>query len=248
MRRLLKGVSTRLISAVQTRTAQGGKIFIRSLSEHVDVETVLATSGIMGPIIFVAADIILGLLNPGYNFLHSSISSLARTELGWIQTLGFMVAGILVVLFAVGLFLGLRGGRAFRLGIAAMVLFALGLLLVGAFHADPSGGPSTFEGMIHGVAAKLVFWLFPVAVLLMAPSLKNEPFWRPLFFYSLGAAIFALGLMANSLRMPSDFAWFGLFERILVADEIIWVLVMAIWLLRQSIRERRKLYGSAGRR
>jgi hypothetical protein len=220
------------------------KIFIRSVFEHLDLRIFLAGAGVLAPVIMIAADITLGLLNPGYSFLRSSISSLALTEFGWIQTLSFMATGLLMVLFVVGLFLGIEGIRGFRLGLGAMILFGFALLAVGAFHADLATSEPTFEGLVHGVAAKTVFWLFPVGVILIAPSLKKEPYWRPLFFYSLGAAVFAVGFMANSLRMPRDFAWFGLFERVLVADEIIWVLVMGIWLLRQSIRDRKELGGS----
>ena len=239
MQKFLRSIYSTIISAVRGEKAANRKIFVRPLT--VNTKMLIAIAGILGPLIFIAADVTLGLLNPGYSFVKSSISSLALADFGWIQTLGFMAIGILVVIFIFGLYFYIKGARGFRLGIAVMIIFAFGLLAVGAFRADLPTSQATFEGLIHGIAAKLVFWLFPAGVLLISPSLRQEPYWRPLFFYSLAASIFAIGFMANSLRMPADFPWFGLFERILVADEVLWVLVMGIWLLRQSILEKKEL-------
>jgi hypothetical protein len=36
--------------------------------------------------------------------------------------------------------------------------------------------------------------------------------------------------------LPDQLSWFGLHERILVANMVIWVEVMAAWLLRLSLR------------
>ncbi len=216
-------------------------ISVRSIYERLDLKTLTAVAGICGPAILVACDVSLGLLDSGYSFIHYSISSLAWAKLGWIQTVGFMAIGLLIEFFVVGLWMSIKGVRGFGFGIFLLMLFGFGMLLVGAFHTDPAAGPATFDGTIHGFAAKFVFWFFPVAVLLIAPSLRKEPYWRGLFFYSLASAVFAIGFMANSLRMPHDFDWFGLFERILVADEIIWIWIMAVWLLRLSLKQKKML-------
>jgi hypothetical membrane protein len=196
----------------------------------------LAIAGIVGPIVLVVMDIIAATSSPGYSFIRDSISSLAWAKLGWVQTIGFLVIGLLIELFVAGLLFSIRGVRGFGLGIALIAIFGFGLLLVGAFHTDPANGPQTLEGQIHGFASKTIFWLFPLAVLLIAPSLRHDHYWRPLFVYTIGTAAFAVILMIASLWMPDKDSYFGLFERILVADEVLWLAITGLWLLRLSVK------------
>jgi hypothetical protein len=215
------------------------KVFVLSTYERLGVKMILSLAGIIGPAIFIITDVSLGLTVPGYSFVKDSISSLAWVKLGWLQTMGFMAIGLLIELFVAGLFISIRGSRGFGFGVIILMFFGFGMLLIGGFHTDHVEGLTTFEGSIHGWTAKFVFWFFPLAVLLMSPSLKKDPYWRPIFFYSIGASIFAVAFMISSLLMPDDFDWFGLFERILVADEIVWILVMAFRLLRLSMLQRK---------
>jgi hypothetical protein len=201
---------------------------------RLNLSGLLASAGILGPVVFVATDLIAGLTDPFYNYIRHSISSLAWSNLGWLQTIGFLTIGLLVELFVAGLFFGMKGRRGFGFGILLLVMFGFGLLLIGAFHTDPYVGPHTIEGTIHGISAKIVFWTLPMAALLIAPSLKTDPFWKSLNSYSIISSIVALLLMISSLWMADDFRWFGFFERLLVVIEISWVFVMAIWLLRLS--------------
>jgi hypothetical protein len=218
--------------------AQTQNITSRSIVGNISLNGFLALAGITGPILLVIADIIAGFSTPDYNYIQDSISSLAWTRLGWVQTIGFLAIGLLIELFVAGLFFTIRGVRGFGLGIFMLVLFGFGLLLIGAFHTDLPGGPHTIEGAIHGWTAKTIFWLFPIASFLIAPSLKKDPYWQPLFIYTLAAAIVSVFMMISSIWLPEESKWFGLFERILVADEIIWVEIMGIKLFKSSLHNR----------
>jgi hypothetical membrane protein len=218
----------------------------KSVSGDPGLNIVLALAGIVGPIMLVVADMIVAFSDPGYNLIRHSISSLAWARLGWVQTIGFLAIGLLVELFVAGLYLNIRGVRGFGFGIGLLAVFGFGLLLIGAFHTDPAVGPSTVEGTIHGAAAKTIFWLFPIATLLISPSLRRDRRWRRLFIYSIAAAAFAVVFMILSVRLPPDLKWFGLLERILVADEIIWVEVMAISLLFLRLKHGSRLNRFAG--
>jgi uncharacterized membrane protein len=73
---------------------------------------------------------------------------------------------------------------------------------------------------------------------LILPSLKRDPNWRPLFRYSLVIALVALiWMLIYKVWLPADLSWFGLYERILVYIEVLWVEMMAVWLMRLSLRE-----------
>jgi len=213
-------------------------------SQHVlgalDVHGILALSGVVGPFVLVLADLVAAVSEPRYNFIRDSISSLALTSMGWIQTIGFLVIGLLVEIFAAGLFLNIRGRHGFGLSIGLLACFGFGLLLIGAFRTDPVGGLHTIEGTIHGAAAVAVFWLFPIAISLLLPSLRNGPYWQEMFPYTVVTSVLASALVVGRLFLPAQLSWFGLYERVLVANAVIWVEVVAVRLLLLSLRRQRE--------
>jgi hypothetical protein len=113
------------------------------------------------------------------------------------------------------------------------------MLLIGAFRTDPVGGPATVNGRIHLVGAYGVLGLFPVAVALLLSSIWNDPQWRGMFRYSAATGLVAFGLAVGRLFLP-QLSWFGLYERLTVANAIAWVEVSAVWLLLLSLRRRRE--------
>ena len=204
-----------------------------------DAYGILAVSGIVGPLVLVALDIAAAVSEPKYNLVRDSISALGLTSLGWIQTIGFVVFGLLVEIFTAGLFLNIRRKQLFDLGIGLLVFFGFGLALIGLFRTDPIGGLPTMSGRIHVWAAYSVLGLFPVVLALLLSSIRNDPNWRGLFYYTIVTGILAFALAVGRLFLPQNITWFGLYERILVANVLIWVEITGIWLLLLSIRRRR---------
>jgi hypothetical protein len=185
-------------------------------------------------------DLTVSFINPGYSLVRDSISSLALARLGWLQTIGFLAIGLLVEIFVAGLLFNIQRRRGFHLSIGLLVFVGFGMLLIGAFRTEPVGAPDTIEGTIHGLTATGVFWLFPIAILVLAPSLRKDPNWSGIFIYTLAAAVLGFVLVIITGVIQDDIGWFGLLERILVANIIIWVEAAAIKLLRLSLdRENR---------
>jgi len=208
---------------------------ILSILKRLNIHSVLALAGMAGPLVLAVTDLTASFTNPNYSLVRDSISSLALTRLGWLQTIGFLAIGLLVEIFVAGLLFNIKRRRGFHLSIGLLVFFGFGLLLIGAFRTDPIGGPDTIEGTIHGLTATGVFWIFPIAILLIASSLKNDSNWKNIFIYTIVAGILALVLVFVVGFIQDDISWFGLLERILVANMIIWVEVAAIKLLRLSV-------------
>lgn len=225
--------------------ANTGKSVMRGLSpllaafKQMNVHSLLALAGMAGPLVLAATDFSAALTSPAYNLVRDSISSLALTSLGWVQTIGFLAIGLLIEIFTAGLLYNVRRTRGFHMAIALLVFFGFALLLIGAFRTDPLGVDRTIEGTIHGLAATLAFWIFPAAILVIAPSLRNDPNWKSIFRYTIVAAILALALVITLGVLPDETSWFGLLERIVVANMIIWVEVAAIKLLLLSIKRGR---------
>ena len=208
------------------------------MSKRVNMNSALALAGIVGPIVLVVGDLAASLSTPNYSLIGDSISSLALTPIGWLQTICFLAVGLLVEIFIAGLIFNIRRAPGFHLGIGFLVLCGFGLLMIGAFRMDPAGASSTMEGIIHSATAYTLSLLFPISILLLTPSLKNDPNWKRLFVYTLIAGLLALTLTIGLLFLPNLAGWFGLYERIMVTNMMTWVAVAAVHLLRLSMRQR----------
>ena len=201
-----------------------------------DAYGILALAGMVGPLVLVALDIAAAVSEPKYSLIRDSISALGLTSLGWIQTIGFVIFGLLVEIFTAGLFLNIRRRHLFDLGIGLLTFFGFGLALIGLFRTDPIGTSPTWSGRIHVWAAYSVLGLFPVALALLLSSIRNDPNWRRLFHYTIVTGILAFALAVGRLFLPQNISWFGLYERILVANVLIWLEIIGMRLLLLSIR------------
>jgi len=210
------------------------KVKSRSIIGPLSICNILALAGLVGPSIFIITDLTAAISQPGYSPIRDSISSLAWSPMGWLQTIGFIIVGLLVEVFAAGLFFSMCGGRGFGLGISLLVFFGFGLLLIGAFHTDPIGGQQTIEGLIHSVAAKATFFIFPIASISIAFSLRKDSRWKGFLLHTAVTSSLAMALVIGHLWLPDELSWFGLYERILVANTVVWVAIIAIHCLRLS--------------
>src|SRR5215210_5391507 len=101
--------------------------------ERRSVISVLATAGIVGPIIFVLIVIVQSLLHPDYSQVKLPISALAAWPGGWVQDANFVLFGLLTILFAIGLHLGVGRNRAAVIGPGLLMLSGVGLIIAGFF-------------------------------------------------------------------------------------------------------------------
>jgi len=209
-----------------------------SIFKRLNINSVPALVGIVGPIVVVVGDIAASLSTPHYSLVRDSISSLALTPIGWLQSLCFLAMGLLLEIFVAGLFFNIRRARGFYIGIVFLAFEGFVLMLIAAFHMDHPEAPP-IEGTIHTIASYGLGLLFPIAILLLAPSLKSTPNWKNIFVYTLVAGVLALALIIGAF-LSDQTGWFGLYERIIVANAIIWVEVVAIHFLRLLLRREPK--------
>jgi hypothetical membrane protein len=212
-----------------------------SIIGPLNVYSLLSLAGIIGPLVLIICNLTAAFLAPGYSLVRDTVSSLARTNMGWLQTIGFLAVGLLVEVFSAGLFFGIRGARGFRIGIGLLVCFGFGLLLIGAFHEDPAGSQHTIQGMIHVVTADIVFSIFPIASLLIAISVRKDPYWKRLFLHTISSTSLAVIFVIGYLLVLGRVSWLGLYERVLVLNTVIWIEIMSFRLLRLSLTASEKL-------
>lgn len=210
-----------------------------SFKKRLDVNSVPAIVGIVGPIVVIVGDLAASLSIPGYSPIRDSVSSLALTSIGWLQSICFLAMGLLLEIFVAGLFFNIRRARGFHAGIVLLALCGFVLMLIAAFHMDIPGGPRTTAGIIHTITSYSLGLLFPIAILSLAPSLRSMPNWKSVFVYTVIAGILGFGLILGAI-FGNQAGWFGLYERIIILNALVWVEVVAIHFLRLLLRREPK--------
>lgn len=103
--------------------------------------------------------------------------------------------------------------------------------LLAFFADDPEGQPLHGSGIVHIGLALIAFVCVAVGTILVSVSLRSDPRWRPagnllLAISVAGAAAFLLlGSAAHHRHAPG-----GLYERIFLGLELLWIAVAAGWI------------------
>ena len=138
------------------------------------VTAALLFCGVLAGPLFVLVFLVDGATRPGYDPMTMPVSLLAVGDRGWVQTLNFLVDGVLLAAFTIGLFRSLRDRNTPSIaGPIIIGIVALGVLGAGIFATDPGSGfppgvpppsvPSS-RGELHDLASLLVFAGLPTGV------------------------------------------------------------------------------------
>ncbi|BBX25518.1 DUF998 domain-containing protein [Mycolicibacterium alvei] len=133
----------------------------------VRVTSALLAAGVVAGLVLTAVSYTLTFTRPGFDPARHANSMLALGDWGWVQSVDFVVCGLLLIAFGAGVWrvaAGIRSGR-----IAAVCVALYGLLagvVAGLNPTDPGSGfppgsrsvgePST-SATVHGVAGGLGF-------------------------------------------------------------------------------------------
>ncbi|MFJ6518405.1 DUF998 domain-containing protein [Streptomyces filamentosus] len=99
-----------------------------------------ALGGVVAGPLFLAVGVAQGLARDGFSFTRNAISQLALGEAGWIQTVDFLLAGVLLTGAAVGLRKMLRGGPGGTWGPVLIGVFGVSFWVAAGFPADAGAG------------------------------------------------------------------------------------------------------------
>jgi hypothetical protein len=201
----------------------------------------LATwAGSVGPALFVATFTIEGWHRPGYDERSMFISALALGPRGWIQSLNFVVIGVLFILFTRGIAAEFREGKASRAGPALLTISGVSFLASGPLVMDPASTPRdqmSLHGTLHGVFGALVFSLSPASCFVFLRRFRGDPRWRWLHPWTLAAAaiiVAAVGTQVVATKPPFApnwlSAWGGLIQRAALITYLAWVFAFSVGL------------------
>jgi hypothetical membrane protein len=197
----------------------------------------MLTAGVIVGPLFVATATVQILTRDGFDLRRHPISMLSVGEHGWINVTNFILAGVLSIIFSIGLARVLTDGPASRWGPRFCALFGVGLVIGGVFRADPAlgfpaGAPEgypehlTAHAMIHAVAPPLSFLSLIAACLVIARRFAADGLDRAAALTRIVAAVcFVLSVPVGP----------GFSIRLFVAVALAfgWVAAYAVYLLRR---------------
>jgi hypothetical membrane protein len=155
----------------------------------------LALGGVVGPILFVAAFTVGGVVRPGYSPIHQAASDLGVESNAWLLNVSLILLGILLIAFAFGFFRSLRPAlsQTWRWVCAALLACTgLGFAVAGIFTEAPA------TVAIHWmVGMPLLVLGSVVGFFLTGLALRRDARWRGWSAYTLVASLVTIVLIAS---------------------------------------------------
>ena len=150
-------------------------------------------------------------------------SGLALGPYGLAQVANFVVSGLLLAFFSLGLHLEARIGHGPPLGPAFLFAAGTAMTLMG-FETDPIRriGPRSLHGLIHDAAFVMFVLAFLAALFSLWRRFEADPRWRGHARYTLATGIVAV----LSLLLP------GVAYYLFIVTLLAWIEVTAILLWR----------------
>ncbi|MGW0007458.1 DUF998 domain-containing protein [Nocardia grenadensis] len=141
-------------------------------------EGLLLAGAAAGPLFFVSA-ITQMLTREGFDITRHPISQLATGDLGWIQILTFITAGVGALALAAGIGRTLTEGTGRRALPILVGVFGVGLVAAGVFTMDPENGfpagtpdepvaQMSWHSIAHSAAAAVAFTALAIAALVLS--------------------------------------------------------------------------------
>ena len=167
----------------------------------------LLWAGVVAGPLFVLIAVVQMLVRPGFDWLQHPVSLLSNGDFGAVQVANFVVTGVLLLAFALGVRRRLISGPASVWAPTMFAVCGVGLIVGGVFSADPAlgfpvGAPEarpetmTLAGTIHAFAPTIGF-----TGLVVALAVVGGRFWRH-HERRLAVATWAVSAATLALSLP----------------------------------------------
>ncbi len=203
--------------------------------------------GIFGPIVFLLNDIIGNFITQGYSPIINAVSELtqAGSENTILLSSLFLIAGMMLVVFAIGIVRHYKFGHNKLLFLGGLFISFLGILsaLSGTiFPMDPFGEEATFAGEMHIILTGINIVLIILAIPLIGIGLYREKQWKIFGLYSI-ITVLIMGTCGGltSVLMMNNIELLGLFERITIYAYQSWILILAVLLIKEHPKKKSKV-------
>lgn len=183
---------------------------------------------------------VTGATRQGYSVWRNGVSQLGTGDGAWLFAVAFVLGGILIGLFALGLRRVLRSGRGATWGPIVIAVAAAGFIISGLVPTDPALGyppgelpTATLAGRVHQGAGTLVFGGLSAAAFILARRLRSDA--RGLANFSLvtGTLIIVFAFAAGiAYRLDSLEIWrpapAGILEQLSLLAAYGWLIAIGI--------------------
>ncbi len=190
------------------------------------------------PLLFQLIMVATQWLQPGYNPLRDTISSMVWGPHGWLQTGNFAVIGLMLGALSGELrpWAG-RGIRA-KLGRLLLYLVGAGFIILAICPTQSPGGPKNIPAIIHGITVYGIVFFFPAACFLLAPVLATGGWGKYIKRYTITTGVLETVLIGlGAFLMFKDAHWFGMLERLLLLTGFTWLIVISIYFAGDKLRK-----------
>ena len=186
----------------------------------------LALCGVLGPLQFTLAWVIVGAARPGYSPVRQYISELAATggRGAWVMVASFLALGLLTLAFVPALHRGLAGGLGGLIGPLLIAVFGAGTIGSGIFRCDPGCGGASLSNTLHTLITYTGLGSLVGATLVLPLRLGRARGWAGYRACSWLAGSVALAIF---LRGFATFGGLGLGQRLFIGALFLWLALIA---------------------
>ncbi|CAA9589986.1 MAG: hypothetical protein AVDCRST_MAG88-4704 [uncultured Thermomicrobiales bacterium] len=193
----------------------------------------LALCGVLGPLQFTLAWIIVGAARPSYSPVRQYISELAAPggQGALVMVASFLALGLLTLAFVPALHRVLDDGVGGAIGPFLIALFGVGSIGSGIFRCDPGCGGASLSNTLHTLITYTGLGSLVGATLVLPLRLGRARGWAGFRAYSWLTGIVALAIF---LRGFAAFGGVGLGQRLFIGALFLWLAALALRLFRLS--------------
>jgi hypothetical protein len=205
------------------------------------VRKVLLVCGILSSVLYVGATILGAMQWKSYDWTTRSVSELFALDAPSrpIVATAFLATGFLMIAFGVGVWMSAGHKRSLRILGGLLVGYAVVGLpgpLFFSMHTMVRGGGA--QGMAPSDVLHIILTAVLVLLILLSIGFGATAFGTPFRLYSIGTLLIVLvfgalaGLQSGNMATNLPTPWMGVEERLNIFGYMLWVVVLAVGLLR----------------
>ncbi len=193
------------------------------------VTTFLALVAIVGIVDFLLNVATLHFVRPDVNPVLEPMSNYAVGPYGFLLTAADIGGCLAALALTFGLYWGIAPPGRSYVGLFLLGLYGVSVLLAGIFPIDVGGEATTF-GIIHNIVGNILFFGFPIAVILLSLGMGKDERWRSFRRPALALSV-VIVLTAILTIVGSNLGiGFGVSQRIFNITALVWMLAVALHL------------------
>jgi hypothetical membrane protein len=198
----------------------------------------LARFTLAGIVVYVAIDVLLAFLRPGYSLLHNAESDYGRGPWFWVMDVNFLLRCALSLALVGALYRSVHPQDRPRGGLRLLTAWAVCSGLLAFFADDPAGYPRTGSGQIHVLLGLIAFVGIAAGAIVVSVKLRAGLSQTALSQTALSQTALSRAALPLAVAGAAALVLFvvtaghkhapgGLYERVFLGIELLWMAAAA---------------------